>query len=59
MTKPKFVGREIELDGKTGTIIYANSVEVLVQYPDNSRERVDKNYAAFLLDLEDFKLPGQ
>ena len=47
--KPKYQGRQITVDGKPGKIIYANSVEVLIQFEDNSRTRIAKDRADWLL----------
>jgi hypothetical protein len=57
--KPKFEGKEITVDGRTGVIIYANGTEVLIQFPDKSRTRIPRLEAKFLLDLEEYKLPGE
>lgn len=34
---PKWQGKQVEVDGKTGTIIYAGGPKLLVQFPDKSR----------------------
>ena len=35
--KPKWQGKQVEVDGKVGTIIYAGGPKLLVQFDDNSR----------------------
>lgn len=35
--KPKWLGKQVEVDGKVGTIIYAGGQQLLVQFPDKSR----------------------
>ena len=34
---PKWQGKQIEVDGQIGTIIYAGGQKLLVEFPDKSR----------------------